>query len=88
MADRDIPLSHDAFYLDATARMFGWNVTREADESLMMSLFERTVRVVFWHDGGFRYAWATGPGSEAMELALPEVLDVLEEYGSATPPAP
>ncbi|MFJ9948319.1 hypothetical protein [Kitasatospora sp. NPDC091207] len=88
MADHGLPLSHDAFYLDATARMFGWHVARETDESLVLSLSEWTLRALFWHDGGFRYARAKGPGGADVELALREVLDVLEEYGSAKPPTP
>ncbi|PYC79974.1 hypothetical protein C7C46_13550 [Streptomyces tateyamensis] len=85
MADSALPLSHDAFYLDATARMFGWHVTRESDETLVLRLTDRRLRALFWHDGGFRFARATGPGSGDVELGLREVLDVLEEYGTAQP---
>ncbi|MFF1785632.1 hypothetical protein ACFVX9_04130 [Kitasatospora sp. NPDC058243] len=87
MSERELPLSNDAFYLDAAARMFGWDVRRGADEALVLSLSEWTVRALFWR-GVFRYARATGPGTSDVELALREVLDVLEEHGSPEPPTP
>ncbi|MFH8386699.1 hypothetical protein ACH4E7_38225 [Kitasatospora sp. NPDC018058] len=87
MADSVPSLSHDAFHLSETARGFGWDVTRDND-ILTMSLLDWRVYAVLRHDGGFRYARATGPGSTAVKLTLQEVLDVLEEYGSPAPPAP
>ncbi|MQS16411.1 hypothetical protein F7Q99_30480 [Streptomyces kaniharaensis] len=87
MADSVPPLNHDAFRLSETARRFGWDVTRDADV-LTMSLLDWRVHAILWHDGGFRYARATGPGSTAVKLTLQEVLDVLEEYGGPALPAP
>ena len=51
-----------------------------------MSLLDRTLRAGFSHDGAFRVARATGPGSADLEPMMPEVLDTLEEYGSPAPP--
>ncbi|MGW2254801.1 hypothetical protein ACWCXH_32125 [Kitasatospora sp. NPDC001660] len=87
MADSDLPLSHDAFYLRETARMFGWDVTCQ-DDGLTMSLRDWTVHAILSHDRGFRYARAAGPGSTDVELTLREVLDILEEYGSPTSTEP
>ena len=84
MAAHEVPPSHDTYYLDATARTFGWEVTREG-ENLTMSLADRTVRAVFWHDGGFRYARCTGPGSSGTELTLAQLVDLLEEHGTPAP---
>ncbi len=54
-----------------------------------MSRQDRTVRALFWHDGGFRYARCTGPGAAPVELTLHQVVEVLEGHGINTAqPAP
>ncbi|MFD5461320.1 hypothetical protein ACFWIQ_00640 [Kitasatospora sp. NPDC127059] len=80
------PVSHDAHYLGATARLYGWQVVREQDETMRFSLLDWTLRVEFSPDGRFASARADGPGSTDTELDLRTVLDVLEEYGSPSPP--
>lgn len=74
-------ISHDAFYLDATARLFGWAVAWMLDGSARMSQRDWTVHAFFDHDGAFRYGCASGPGTGDLELKLTDVVDVLEHYG-------
>jgi hypothetical protein len=87
MAAHEVPPSHDTFYLDATARMFGWEVTRHGDD-LTMSMPDRTVQALFSRDGAFRYGRCTGLGSSQAELTLTQVVDLLEEHGKPTTPTP
>ncbi|WP_042391792.1 hypothetical protein [Streptacidiphilus carbonis] len=85
MAAPEVPPSHDTQYLDARARVFGWQVVRDRDR-LVLSLPDHTVHAVFWHDGGFRYARCTGPGAGGTELTLTQTIEFLREHGATTPP--
>jgi hypothetical protein len=87
MADSDPSLSHDAFYLYETARLFGWHVTHD-DDGLTMALLDRAVHALLGHDGRFRCARAAGPGSAGVDLTMQEALDVLEKHGSPAPAGP
>ncbi|MFE7526844.1 hypothetical protein ACFU7Y_14095 [Kitasatospora sp. NPDC057542] len=80
------PVSHDAHYLGATARLYGWQVMHEQDGAMRFSLLDWTLRVEFSPDGRFSSARANGPGSADTQLDLRTVLDTLEEYGSPALP--
>ncbi|MEU8139635.1 hypothetical protein [Streptodolium elevatio] len=83
------PVAHyPAHYLTSTARLFGWAVATHPDGSVRLSLPDRTVWAHFAPDGSFRHGTATGGTTADTRLDLRQVLDVLEEHGSAVPPAP
>jgi hypothetical protein len=70
MTDTDGNLGRDAFYLDATAREFGWQVVWEPDGSVMMAKGAWTLLGLFDPSGAFRSARAIGPGAASQELTL------------------
>ena len=87
-AGSDPALSHDAHYLATTARFYGWDTACEPGGGIRMTYRDWALDLVFTHDGQFQFARASGPDSTDLELELPQVLDALEEYGSAVHPQP
>ena len=86
MTDPQSPMSHDAHYLDATARLFGWLVAWEPGGSARISQRDWTLRAYFDHDGAFRFGRASGPGTGNLELTMREAVAALEQHGSPVPP--
>jgi hypothetical protein len=82
MADTGGALERDAFYLDATAREFGWQVVWEPGASVMMSKGIWTVLVLFDLGGRFRSGRVLGPGTAVTELTLQQTVDALEHWGT------
>ncbi|MFB7663579.1 hypothetical protein ACFC1R_06450 [Kitasatospora sp. NPDC056138] len=82
----DTPLGPDAHYLLATADLYGWDVAREPDSGMRLSLLDWTLQVVLTPDGHFRLGRASGPETTEKDLDLREALDVLEKHGNPTPP--
>ncbi|WP_037600719.1 hypothetical protein [Streptacidiphilus rugosus] len=72
-------LGDDTFYLKATARLFGWDVTERQDAGAVEAVRGAwTLRLSFTHCGAFRRATATGPHSADAELSLTEAVRLLE----------
>ncbi|WP_198035104.1 hypothetical protein [Streptacidiphilus rugosus] len=72
-------MGDDTFYLKATARLYGWNVTADRAAGLMRAARGPwTLHLHFTACGAFQHATATGPQSPRAQLALVEVVRLLE----------
>jgi hypothetical protein len=80
-------LGDDAHYVDRTARLFGWAVDRQAGGQLLLRRGQWAADVRFSSSGGFLRSLVHGPAREARELALCELIRLLEREGFAVRPS-
>ncbi|MFE3045381.1 hypothetical protein [Kitasatospora indigofera] len=83
--DRGRPAGHDAQYLTVTAQAYGWDTLWDG-QGLTMTCGQRSVRAQFAPSGAFVVALVSGPDEHSRQLAMPQVLDILEVRGARLPP--
>lgn len=80
-------LGDDAHYVEATARLFGWQVDWQPRRHLRLRRGLWDAQAAFSSGGGFLHGQGCGPARQARELGLPELIGLLEREGRVRRPA-